>query len=686
MLTGKRAFPGEDLTDTLAAVVRADPDWMSLPPGLSSALVIYLRRCLHKDPKQRIPDIAAMRLALEGAFETVVSASATRTLRTSAARHALPWAVAGIFGVGLIAALLLLWAPWRSVPVPAPRTVLASIGADASLPTNLGASMILSPDGTTLAFVGQQAGQSRLFVRTLDHLQAAALAGTEDAASPFFSPDGQWIAFFAGGQLKKIAITGGAVVTLCDAPSGRGGTWADDDTILFTPAVAPNTRLMRVSAAGGTPAVFGTLSQGAIFQRWPQALPGGKAVLYAEHSSLINWDGANLVVAPLSGGTPKIVVRGGYYGRYVASGHLIYMHQGTMFAVPFDRDRLEPIGHAVPVLDRVAASVTGSAQLAVSAEGTLVYVTGTAATDARPVDWLARDGKTAVLRATKGDWANPRFSPDGQKLALEIFDGKQRDVWVYEWARDRLTQLTFDPGQDSNPVWTPDGRRVVFASDRAKRGVANLYWVNADGTGGVTRLTDSPESQQPSSWHPSGKFLAFHANRAATGSDLMILPMEGDDARGWTSGNPTVFLGTPAFERFPMFSPDGRWIAYSSNAEVYVGPFPGPGGPWRISTGGGTSPRWSATANELLFLTLQGNIMAASYAVVGDSFRADTPQIWSPTGVQGGSAVDSPYDLHPDGRRVAVAATPKQAGVVQDKVVFVFNFADYLRKIAPATK
>ncbi len=192
---------------------------------------------------------------------------------------------------------------------------------------------------------------------------------------------------------------------------------------------------------------------------------------------------------------------------------------------------------------------------------------------------MTRDGKTSVLRATKADWGNPRFSPDGQKLAIDISDGKQRDIWVYEWARDTLTQLTFDPGEDRNPVWTPDGRRIVFASDRAKPGVSNLYWVNADGTGEVTRLTDSPDNQVPWSWHPSGKFLGLHAIRGATLVDLMILPMEGDAARGWTPGKPTVFLSTPATEAGPMFSPDGRWIAYVSTEagggfDVYVRPFP----------------------------------------------------------------------------------------------------------------
>ena len=334
----------------------------------------------------------------------------------------------------------------------------------------------------------------------------------------------------------------------------------------FTPEGAgPNATLKRVPAAGGAPAAFGTLGQGALTQRWPQVLPGGTRLLYTEHSAAAGFDTANLVVAPLSGGAPTIVLRGGYYGRYLSSqpgaltagraspqrsdaGHLIYMNQGTLFAVPFDLDRLTTLGPAVPAIEGIATNAAsfGGAQLATSTDGTIIYVPGGAATSDNSIDWMTRDGKTSVLRAAKAAWGNPRFSPDGQKLAIDIFDGKQHDIWVYEWARDSLTQLTFDPGSDRGPIWTPDGRRMAFRSDRAKRGVTNLYWVNADGTGEVSRLTDSPDSQRPYSWHPSGKFLAFGQTGSSTTADVMILPLEGDAAHGWTPGTPTAFLSTPA--------------------------------------------------------------------------------------------------------------------------------------------
>jgi serine/threonine protein kinase/Tol biopolymer transport system component len=699
MLTGRRAFEGEETSDVLAAVLRQDVEWAELPAATPPRLRRLLERCLDRDVKTRLRDIGEARIEIArieaGAPDSLAIAPSTTSAAPQAAwSRRLPWAIASLLGLSL-AVVLFQWAPWRTAPQPSPRTLRASIGADASLPVDRGASVILSPDGTTLAFVARPAGRrSVLFVRKMSELQASALAGTDDAASPFFSPDGQWIAFFAEGQLKKVSVTGGAPIRLTDAENGRGGTWIDDDTIVFTPQSGngPDTRLKRVSAAGGASTALVPLSKGAVTQRWAQALPGGKGVLYTEHSDADNWDSATLAVASLSGESSKVILRNGFYGRYVP-GYLIYMHQGTLFAVRFDLDRLETSGQPVPVLEGVASSstATGGAQLAIGPDGTLVYLPGGSGSLTVPIDWITRDGRTSVLRAAKANWNNPRFSPDGQKLAFEIFDGRQWDIWIHDLSRDTTTQLTFGSSDDRNAVWTPDGKRLAFASDQATRGVYNVYWMNADGTGEVERLTDRPETEWPGSWHPSGKFFAYTNIRRR----LMILPMEGDATRGWTPGTPTAFLATPAREGAPMFSPDGRWIAYGQTNDVgitdtYVRAFPGPGGPWRISTTSGSYPRWSASSNELLFLKYldptPSKIMAARYTVVGNSFRAETPYVWSPTSVDRISPANDPYDLHPDGTRIAAAALPDEAGVVRDQVVFVFNFADHLSTIVPAAK
>ena len=696
MITGVTAFPGEDVLDTLTAVMRSEPDWSALPARTPAHVRTLLEGCLRKDRKERIADIAVARFLLAaGSPSTAAEAGAPR----SRVARVLPWALFAAVGAVLVA-MLLVRSPSRAARPATPRTVVVLTGTAATLRTDPGGSNIaLSPDGTTLAFVAQEAGDRRVFVRKLDQLLATSLAGTENANSPFFSPDGRWIAFVESGVLRKVPVSGGVVIGLCEA-GGGGGAWTEDDTIIFPATVRAGARLMRVPAAGGTPVLFGTPTAGATTPRYPQALPGGKGVLYTENASTVGFEGATLVIAPQSGGTPKIVIRGAYFGRYVPGGlaspgrgdggHLIYIRKGTLFAVRFDLDRLETIGEEAPVLEGVATSSEyGSAHLAVSQEGTLAYLPAEFAMPAYPISWMTRDGRTSVLRAARADWSNPRFSPDGQRLAIEIRDGKQSDIWVYEWSRDTLTQLTFDPGNDGMPVWSPDGRGLVFASDRATRGVPNLYWVNADGTGEVTRLRESPRAERPDSWHKSGRFLAFTAgvNRDA---DVMILPMQGDAVRGWTAGKPFALLATPANESGAMFSPDGRWIAYTLNerttlANVYVRPFPGPGGPWRISDDRGTAPDWSASGHELLFLNSKTNmIMFVSYSVAGDSFRADQPQPWQPTSIMALATSSRRFAIHPDGKRLALVA--RDPSVVQDKVALFFNFGDYLQTLTAGRK
>jgi Tol biopolymer transport system component len=701
MLTGTRAFGGDDVSDTLASVLKSEPEWNLLPATTPPAVRRLLRRSLDKDRTRRLHDIADARLEIDEALANPVGdlampvrdASPTRKQRLG---RALPWAVAIALGGALVAAV---WAPWRTRTPAAPLHLETTLGADVSLSgLETGSAIALSPDGRTLAFAAQASGAApQIYVRRLDQLQATALAGTDGSFGPFFSPDGQWIAFFANGKLKKVAVGGGAVVTLCDAPSGRGGSWADDGTIVFRPfnTNADGGTLMRVSSAGGTPEPVTALAPGEVSQRFPQVLPGGKGVLYYSLPSPGDFANATVAVQPLPMGARKVVVPRGYFGRYLPSGHVVFIREGTLFGAPFDVDRLQLTGPPAPALENIALSLsTGVAQFAFASNGTFAYVPGGVIGGAPdPIEWMDRSGKITVLRAQPSNWSNPAFSPDGRRLAIDINDGRQTDVWVYEWDRDTLSRLTFDPANDWAPLWTPDGQRVVFASDRAdKTGrVSNLYWQRADGAGEVQRLTESTNSQAPSSWHPTSRFLAFMDAPRSQNPSIMILPIEGDETAGWKPGKPTVFLDTPANELQASFSPDGKWLAYISNEsgqnEVYARPFPGPGGKWQISTDGGSNPLWSRTRPELFYVRDQ-RIMHATYAVDRDSFHADRPRQLSETSLSSlrlGNTLRM-LDLHPDGQRFAVAPRSEASAVKQDKVVFIFNFFAELRRIAPTTR
>jgi Tol biopolymer transport system component len=691
MLSGQRLFTGETSQETLAAVLRAEPDWSALPATVPARVRRLLRRCLEKDPRRRIQAIAEARIAIE---DTLGGAADEAALAVPSAapvwRQALPWVLAGAFALAL---LLVLWT--RQPPVPQPATPVrlsVELGADASLATGFGPAAILSPDGTLLAFTAQKASgqQPQLYVRRLEQLAAFPLSGTEGGRDPFFSPDSQWLGFFAEGKLKKVAVTGGAAIALCDAPNDRGGTWSEDGTIIFTPAIGAG--LSRVSSAGGTPEVLTTPDQaaGENLHRWPQALPGGRAVLFTANA-IGDSENASIVVQSLPKGPRRVLQLGGYHGRYLRSGHVVYIHLGTLFAAPFDLGRLELTGPAAPVLQGVTAAPTNAgAQFAFSDRGTLVFLPGQTVAAGVPIQWMNQDGKTEPLRALAGNYNNIRFSPDGQRLAMELGEGRERDVWVYEWGRDTMSRLTFDPGDDTRPVWTPDGQRIAFASTRAGKATRNIYWQRADGTGTAERLTETKNPPVPLSWHPSGKFLVFHENDPQTGMDLWILPMEGNETSGWKPGKPTAFLKSPSNEVEPAFSPDGKWLAYQSSesgrSEVYVRPFPGPGGKWQVSTGGGSYPTWSRNRKELFYRTAEFGFMVAAYAVAGDSFRAEKPRQWSP-GLVPARGTARTFDLHPDGRRFAVLKdAEQQAEEKRDKVVFIENFFDELRRVAPAGK
>jgi serine/threonine-protein kinase len=688
LLTGKQTFAGDDITDILAAVVRAEPDWQALPAAIPMQVRDLLRRCLQKDKRLRLRDAGDAQIEIQEALTAPVTAEPVAAQRRN--RERVAWAAAAALALIAIALAIgfVLRAPKPQQPLQAMR-LSAEIGADASLYTAFGPAAILSPDGTRLALVASGADQKyRLYVRSLDQLQSTALSGTENARDPFFSPDGQWIGFFANGRLKKISVQGGAAATLCDAPDARGGSWGDDGTIVF--AKDNVSALTRVSSAGGTPQPLTTLDKqaGEVTQRWPQVLPGGKAVLFTSSIVHNNYEDSDIVVYSLASGQRKTVQRGGFYPRYVPSGHVVYMHEGTLFAVPLDLRRLEVTGQPTPILEGLAAAPgIGAAQFSFSDTGNLAYVAGAGGRSVS-IYWMDREGKFQPLRETPGDYYNPAFSPDGKRLALDFNDGKRRDIWVYEWERDTLTRLTFAGEGNTYPVWTPDGQRITYSS-LEKGGVYNLWWIRADGAGDAQRLTESKTSQFAGSWRPDGQFLAFFQANPVN-YDIMTLPIQGDEKSGWKPGEPKPFVNSAFDEREPAFSPDGRWLAYQSNEsgsyEVYVRPFPGPGGKWQISTGG-LYPKWSHNGKELFYRTTDSKVMAVSYIASGDSFHADKPQLWSPGQFTERGLGFYNFDPHPDGKRFAVLKAPgaEQAAAV-NKVSFIFNFFDEIRRKFPSRK
>jgi serine/threonine protein kinase/Tol biopolymer transport system component len=689
-LTGKRAFNGDDVSDTLASVLKSQPDWTALPDDTPAAIRRLLRRSLEKDPRRRLSDMSDARLEIDEAqeFAGADAAPATGPRVATQVRPAPAWTIAATLAAALISAIV-LWSPWRVVPLAVSEHLSVDLGADAFLGGSVGGmlQLAISPDGSMLAFVAERDGVDRLYLRRFAQLQALPLV-TGQVSEPFFSPDGEWIGFFsiADHKLKKIRVAGGAAVAICDIDTlfPRGASWGDDGFIVFNPDPSAWTPLLRVPAAGGKPEPLSTLSEGEIAHRWPQVMPGAHALLYASFGTQGGIDASNIVAQRLPSGPSKTVIRGAHYARYLRSGHLVYAQGAALFAVPFDVNRLEVTGQPVAIVQGVTTyTVSGAPLFAVSDAGTLAYVPGDLITTDAPMMWMRRDGTMTPMRSVPRDWRAPQFSPDGKRIAFHVDDGRQLDVYTYEWARDFTTRLTSDPAVDSYPVWSPDGRTIVFASSRGVKQLANLYWASADGSGEAHRLTTSDDRQLATSWHPSGKYLAFDQQISPREWDLMVLPM---DVSGsvWTAGTPTRVMSKIAQRPTAVFSPDGRWVAYTSNesgrSEVFVRSFPGPGAQWQVSTSGGWVPTWSRRRHELVYLSLlpDSHLMVVSYTIEGETFRGGPPQKWSEQPISGRPTARS-FDLHPDGDRI-VASGDLTTTTNVDKVVLVTNVLDDVRR------
>jgi serine/threonine-protein kinase len=669
MVTGRRAFDGEDASTILAAVIKTEPQWDNVPRQVRR----LIEKCLQKDPAKRLRDIG-------DAWDLLQEPHALPSPRARSGR--LGWITASVFAA---AAALAMWAPWhatRAVERPIVRFEV-DLGSDVSLPpllTPTPSSVAISPDGRRIAYVASVGGgPPKLLTRRLDESSVKALAGTDGARNPFFSSDGQWIAFYDGAKLSKISVEGGAVSHIVMSGVFAGSSWTDDDQVLL----GTNSGLARVAANGGELTRIAPLGPGETFHATPQLLPGGRAVLMTVYGVPPGVDRATIDVLSLSDHRRQTIARGGVSPRFLSSGHIVYTNRNTMFAMPFDLDTLETRGNPLPVLTDVAYDpAAGLPQYDVSRDGTLVYrLNLPARQQIAEIRWIDSAGKQQPLREMPAEYASiPKVSPDGKKIVMAIREPGAQDVWVYDTGRDALTRLTFGEQAFVDPAWTPDGQYIVVGSI-----AAGLFWVRADGASRVQPLVPTKTISFPGSFSPDGKRLAYYE---VTGSaQIWTVAIEQRD--GLKAGTPERFLTSQSSDTWPSFSPDGRWLAYQSDesgrGEVYVRPFGTPtttGGKWLISNGGGQFPVWSHNGSELLYKS-GDRIMSVTYRAEKDSFVTDKPRTW--VSALGGAVG---FDIAPDGHRVAaMLPVGSQGGARQEHtLVFVQNFLDELRRRVPPSK
>ncbi len=686
MLTGARAFPGDEVSDVLASVLAREPNWAQLPASLSPTLGLYIRRSLNKDSKQRIGDIRDVRLALEGAFE-----AADPSAGPFAARSRVAIVAASALGVGAIVAGALVWFAMRAAPlVPAPIwrvTISPQSQAEALTVNGVDRDLAITPDGSRVIYVGN--GGTQLFVRALDALEPVAVFNGLPHG-PFVSPDGQWIGFFDGlGTLKRVAVTGGPAITIASLgnSASRGAAWASDNTIIFA-SDDPTTGLVRVAVSGGPTTVLTTpdRGRGETDHYWPEILPGGRALLFTviPLNTAGNPDASQVGLLDLQTGVRRILLNGGSHAHYLSSGHLVYAAGGTLRAVPFDLASLEIRGAPVPAVPTVVTQSTGALDAAVAGNGTLAYVNGgdrgNPSSSPRTLVWVDRQGRETPIPAPPRAYVSARLSPDGTRVATWASD-QDSDIWLWDLRRGTLTRVTFEPGIDNNPAWTPDGRRLLFSSARA--GARNLFWEAADGTGVVERLTESPSQKYQMDVSPDGRWLIFTEANPKTAEDLMQLELGG-------SHQATPLVQSSFSERNPVISPDGHWLAYeaddSGRLEIYVRPFPEVNrGRWQVSTAGGTGPLWAPNGQELFYVAPTGALMrvgverSSSWAATAPTLLIKEGYFTIPRFV--GTRT---YDVSRDGQRflmIKEGRTDQTASPPQ--IIVVQHFDEELKRLVP---
>ena len=673
MLTGRQVFSGATVSDLLAAVLRADPGWEALPSDTPVSIRRLLRRCLEKDPERRLHDITDARIEIDEAGEE--PRDVVHTLGR-ARRSRLPWVLFGVAALAALAALTYLWTSRdaRSAGERQYLSVMAPQDLELMVRSSGDRLLAISPDGTRVAFTARREDTVRLYLRSLDSPAVVEVAESGGAGNPFFSPDGQWVAFTAGGKLKKVGVTGGTPAVLGDAPTTRGGSWSPDGKRLII-APAFNSGLVSIAADGGAPEPLTVPDRaaGERTHRWPDILPGGKAVVFTigTQDQAANFEDATIAAIELTSPDAKIVtlIEGGSSPRYVPGGHLVYARGGRLFAVPFDADRLAVTGPAMTVLEGVASDLSsGAADFAIAGNGTLIYRPAGPQSTEREYVWVARDGRTETIARGGQFILPPAISPNGVKVALNTGQGYgEGDLFVYDFARETMTRLTFD-GTRMGAVWTPDGRHIVHGTSRG--GSEGVYSLSA--SGGETErllLKDGgeyaviPEALVPA----SGQMVILRSGGLGGWSVVTFAP--GDDA-------PSPLLVNPSAEGGTTLSPDGRWMAYASDVsgqyEIYVQPFPGPGGKWQISKDGGKGAAWSRDGREIFYT--HGDRMMVVPVEIKAGFAAADPQELFRFGFVRRPTPVRDYDVSPDGRRFIMSRRPADESVPR-QIDVILNFA-----------
>jgi eukaryotic-like serine/threonine-protein kinase len=617
MLTGRRAFDpsarsGSDggIAETLAFVMMKDPDWSAFPAAVPAYVLTIVKRCLEKDRNARIPGISVVRFMLADGPAPAIGDSTivAAHVRPAAWWRALPWAISGVLAVGgLIPATLYFRraAPERSLT----RLELTTPPASDAV------SMALSPDGRQIAFVAAGEGGPKLWVRRFDQGAATALPSTDGATYPFWAPNGRAIGFFADGKVKRIDLSGGAPQTLADASAGRGGAWSADGVILFSPTA--NSGLVRIPDTGGVPVPVTQPKTGENSHRWPQFLPDGYHFLF--RMAVGRPETRGTYVGSLEGGSPTRVLKDETAAVFAPPDLLLVVRQGELMALRFDPTRAAVTGQPVPVAQNVGAATTiERGAFTVSATGVLAHRPGDS--QRRQLAWVDRAGHPVgtVGGPDDGSPSNPTLAPDGQRVAVSRDIQGNGNVWLLD-ARGVPSRFTFDSGLDTTPVWSPDGRRLAFRSNR--NGVFDLFEKAASGAADEQRLLVTSENKAPQSWSPDGRTLLYTTVNQKTGVDLWALPLDGDK-------KPFPVLQSAFDEMDAEFSPDGHWIAYESNqsgqAEIFVRAFPESRGQWQVSTAGGTQPRWRTDGKELFYMSRDGHLTATPIATAADG-QAITP-------------------------------------------------------------